>query len=1128
MKNFYEVIYKNNKENEKNRKENNPIDDSLTKIKDMNVESYLQAIYNKADEYYDNRLADKDSTDEYYGGFYRGLLGAVDQKLKEADRDRWIALKKILEDADKNGMEEAEKTRLKNEEKEKQRAEKNREEKLALLVKGNICLRMGQYQSGGFKDAEESYRRAAKYLELGYKRRSGEKGALDQTDLLIALNLGKYFRNAGKSGHKTYFEKAVKMFAEIKGEIERKWKEGKKNPWEVHLWFDVIVNLGRVHEKLYYDESDADKRDNIAEPDIQDLPKDPLIYYSTIAALASPFMVEKDADIYNKEIKRKAGFSENDKSRIWNKDIKPLVLNDIKDIPLRDYFIQALVRTCITLRKRREYELVIELCESVLKIDKNNIDINNNKAVCYRKCGQNAEALELIKNYKTGNRFAEINYWKCMIKDKGKEGQKIEGEIKKIISKNKNDLEVKMLLALRMREMNEWDSALRIYREIYESAPYIGRGTIGLKAYYNVARCLLHQKKFYQAEKILEHILSICKHDVLAKIDLGWCRMGQGNFDTEPGDGNKEGACQIYEELLESVREKKLEKLGPREKMKIYNNYGECQLKINEVEKAKGIIKEGLQIEANNSRAFYLMASCHLAKANNLKFLSGKEESDYPECAAGDLEKAVDYLEKAVLNGVDEPFVESDIISARIRLVKTYRWIGDKAKAHIDYIRRQLTCFPETRYSAKTCVELVAFVEELNDMKENLINDLYKGISRLKFTDEEEGVTAFCHFQNKKEFMELDAVERGKILAVLFKLFKNVMEIKEQCRITSVVNSDSNVNCCDNGNIISAFPAHYTKLSTLKILLGGRNCMENKKDSDSPKLRLWNTTYMNDPYEGEIFIEMLKKTWSDPQSGGDENADLDILARYFPHIRKNMSDSFFEKEDQGEKAVLAPVNGNVYITSFSEENDGIQMWVNYTEKAKGCSIVFSEDFFDIHSKMREWENKSTYSDQDYPFYRVQYITTAAKDMFDNQNKENDCRINLKATEKYMQEICRYLRDMEKLLMQLKRKSDKASREIIVREFVVDMLNEIRFLFKDPEYKHEKELRMIRCSYDPEIDENTFEIPRLYIDVEKEISIEEIRLGPKYSDAEVNEIVSWIHAKGEGRVKKVTRSERHYR
>lgn len=1087
MKNFYKIIYNGNAGNE-----NNTVKNFLTKIKGMDAESYLQAIYNKADEYYESRLEDIDSADDYY----KGLLCAVDQKMKEAEKER-------------QGAED----------------ESDGEEKLALLVKGNICLRMGQYRSRVFRDAEESYRQAAKYLELGYKRKSGEKDALDQTDLLISLNLGKYFRNAGKSGHKTYFEIAAKIFAEIKDEIETKWQKDEKDPWEVHLWFDAIVNLGKVYEKLYYDETGADKRDN----------KDPLIYYSTIAALASPFVEKRDAHIYNEEIKKKAGVSEDDRDRIWRKDIQPLTQNDIENIDLRDYFIQALVRTCITLRKRREYELVIELCESVLKIDKNNEDINNNKAVCYRKWGRNAEAVELLEKNKKRNRFAKINYWKCMIKDKGKEGQKAEEEIKEIISKNKNDLEAKMLLALRMREMNEWDAALRIYREIYESAPYIKRGTIGLKAYYNMSRCLLHQKKFYQAEIILEHILSICQNDVLAKIDLGWCRMGLGNFYKEAKDGEKEGACQIYEKLLESVREKNLEKLGPREKMKIYNNYGECLLKINEIEKAKKIIKEGLQIEKNNGRAFYIMASCHLAKANNAKVLSGKDGSDYPECAASDLEKAVDDLEKAVLNGVDNIFAKSDIISTRIRLAKAYDWTGEKAEAHAGYIMRQLTHFPETRYSAKTCFELVGFVEKWGetgkDKEENLINDLYKGISRLRLADEEEGVTAFCHLQNKKEFMELDAVKRGEILAVLFKLFKNVMEIKEQCRITSFADSDSNANSCNNGNTISAFPAHYTKLSTLKILLGGKNCMGNKKESDSPKLRLWNTIYMNDPYEGEIFIEMLKKTWLDTENEGNENknTDRDTLARYFPHIRKNMSDSFFKKkENQGEKEVLSPVNGNVYITSFSEENDGIQMWVNYTEKAKGCSIVFSEDFFDIHSKMREWENRSTYSEQDYPFYRVQYITAEAEDMFDKQNKENDCRINLKMTEKYMQEICRNLRNMETILSQLKEKSNRVSREIIVREFVADMLNEIRFLFKDPEYKHEKELRLIRCSYDPKIDENTFEIPRLYIDVDKEISIEETRLGPKYSDAEVDEIVSWIHAKGEGKVKKVTRSERHYR
>ena len=90
--------------------------------------------------------------------------------------------------------------------------------------------------------------------------------------------------------------------------------------------------------------------------------------------------------------------------------------------------------------------------------------------------------------------------------------------------------------------------------------------------------------------------------------------------------------------------------------------------------------------------------------------------------------------------------------------------------------------------------------------------------------------------------------------------------------------------------------------------------MGNKKESDSPKLRLWNTIYMNDPYEGEIFIEMLKKTWLDTENEDNENknTDRDTLARYFPHIRKNMSDSFFKKkENQGEKEVLSPVNGNV-------------------------------------------------------------------------------------------------------------------------------------------------------------------------------------------------------------------------
>ena len=68
MKNFYKIIYNGNAGNE-----NNTVKNFLTKIKGMDAESYLQAIYNKADEYYESRLEDIDSADDYY----KGLLCAV-------------------------------------------------------------------------------------------------------------------------------------------------------------------------------------------------------------------------------------------------------------------------------------------------------------------------------------------------------------------------------------------------------------------------------------------------------------------------------------------------------------------------------------------------------------------------------------------------------------------------------------------------------------------------------------------------------------------------------------------------------------------------------------------------------------------------------------------------------------------------------------------------------------------------------------------------------------------------------------------------------------------------------------------------------------------------------------------
>ena len=88
------------------------------------------------------------------------------------------------------------------------------------------------------------------------------------------------------------------------------------------------------------------------------------------------------------------------------------------------------------------------------------------------------------------------------------------------------------------------------------------------------------------------------------------------------------------------------------------------------------------------------------------------------------------------------------------------------------------------------------------------------------------------------------------------------------------------------------------------------------------------------------------------------------------------------------------------------------------------------------------------------------------------------------------------------------------------------LNEIRFLFKDWEYHYEEEVRMIRCSYTAETDSENFKIPRLFIEVNRDIQIKEVQLGSKVSPSDANEIIPWLSQTG--KVERVTTSKRHYK
>lgn len=1021
--------------------------------------------------------------------------------------------------------------------------------KLALLVKSNIFLRLGQLRSEAFERTEEEYAQAAKCLELGSKimpDRNTLDSVFTKTDLLLSLNLGKYFRNIGKSGHKNYFQTAVNIFDEIKLQLENRWKQVKsKQIWEVHLWLDVTVNLGRVKENFYYD--------NSPEASAETFPA-PLMYYGAIAGLTAQLLKNNLFSDTYKKITCLKYLPQNAMGQIWDSEITPILQKETNSNFLKDYFIQALVRTCIVYRKQRDYKIALDLCDLVNSIDSANIDIINNKSVCYRKVGKIHEALSLIEPISIKNRFATINFWKCCIKDIGDKGTNLEKKLISTLDRNKNDLEVKMLLALRLRETGRWEAALDVYQEIYESSPYIKRGTIGLKAYFNISCCLIHQKNYHQAIKILEHILTVYPDDILATIDHGWCLINLGHISE---------ACELYEKLMKSDS---FCKLSTKNQMKVYNNYSEALLKSNNDQKAEKIIDMALEVEENNGRAFYIKACCHLAR--------GRKETSLAE-----YETSITYLEKAIYSGVADLYADSDIISIKMEIIdKIFDWDNPQSESHARYILDQLILFPAKKYSLKTCSDLAFFIEKTENKIKDCstvpkwldpyrIEDLYKGLSRVLFINGEEGSYKFRHILKQKEFMELEAEDRGRILAILFKIFANVMAIKEQCRITmfsgkQVIGTQS----CNNS--IFSIPAHYTSLKTLKILLGdtgdtSKICSavpDSPKDVSSlndflteldtkkhktctPRLRLWNTVYMNDPYEGETFIQMLKsarestpdnqkrKLRSDTgrknstREATPNNQKSDILARYFPYMNNPIPNVPGNNAGNSDRITsLSPVS-NVYITSFSEDNDGIQMWVNYADKAKGVNFILEEGFFDIYHPSPHWGTASVYSDKDLPLYRVQYISSSKGNIF-NKTSDDFCSIDLEKTKVHLNQIYHYMDEMEDRLPNLKPLSAIDSRNSAIRGFVADMLNEIRFLFKDPEYKHEKELRLIRCSYIPKIDFTAFEIPRLYIDVEKELRIAEVKLGPKYSTEEANEIVSWLHSKNN--VKKITRSERHYR
>jgi len=264
---------------------------------------------------------------------------------------------------------------------------------------------------------------------------------------------------------------------------------------------------------------------------------------------------------------------------------------------------------------------------------------------------------------------------------------------------------------------------------------------------------------------------------------------------------------------------------------------------------------------------------------------------------------------------------------------------------------------------------------------------------------------------------------------------------------------------------------HFTKLPVADILLS----------SDENRFRFYHVSYMNDPQEGKILLQILKD----------------------PAIEESYSASSRYEES------------NFYIGSFLPATlaDELVMWRTYgkdeTEsEAKGCSIIISRKFFDEESALSQARQdvqgglKSRETKRDKTS-RTQYDTQLHKVIYYDKKNNTLLGVGVSKGDEIMKELRKLRFRLRKIIDRFKESHEKhlAINRAIDR-LVYSVITEVSYYFKSSDYRYEYEERVI-LSVPPKsplvkIEEGTYLPKRLYVEARSPIRkhIKKIVLGPR--------------------------------
>ncbi len=232
--------------------------------------------------------------------------------------------------------------------------------------------------------------------------------------------------------------------------------------------------------------------------------------------------------------------------------------------------------------------------------------------------------------------------------------------------------------------------------------------------------------------------------------------------------------------------------------------------------------------------------------------------------------------------------------------------------------------------------------------------------------------------------------------------------------------------------------AYYTSLNTFSYLLPNKD----KDAKEWARFSIMHMAYMNDPNEGKMLLRFLK---ADQEPGG-------------PYQRKPAEYPY------------------VFMKCFTSLIDDLPMWEMYGDRAEGCCIVLDPKCFRNNQK------------EALPLYRICYIRKNKNYMTVNQND------NPFIDGKKLKEIKDWLKEIRDAFE--KTKADPA-----VYRLLTEGLGEIRYLFKDADYCHEQEVRILYLfpGQDDSFCHTGGQFPMLFISPDFPVSMKEVITGPKFPE-----------------------------